>query len=559
MANKKCLVFETMNNISASMQIVESSNPKEIRLTGVFGVAGIKNNNNRIYDKQNYGMMVESLQKVIANEGCLGELEHPNSMNINLNNVSHKIESIEMNEDGTVTGTIVLIDTDKGRNAKAIIEAGVPLYISSRAAGSIDESGHVTLTSLKTYDLVGTPGFSQAKLNLSENQTFESLNESLCVIYENDDSDDLLSSDDDKDGKEDKKDKEEKEKDSNKESNSEDDSKKKEEKKEDNNKNNNDKEATMQDLKEAIDKLSEKIEDLTADLHVAQESLKEKDSEIQNLTEKLDSLDIPKINYSLVQEWIEKEFAPEFTEKLMESVNGEISNSTEIIAEGVQQWAVNEFAPVIENYITEEFAPEVQNWVCEEFAPEVQNWICEEFAPEVQGWITEEFAPEVQNWITEEFAPVIDNWVNEEFAPEQKNVIVEEVNNNVNAFMESRKQESLSNIDNLLEAIEKKGEVDEALQLLQQKQVDDKYKGVYVVENMPEEYRPRWEMVSEAKKEDIIRRSKMYNFTKPGVLESFWSTINFEEAPITESLEQPVQDTYHNNIFKKMALLRKGF
>jgi len=183
MTNKKCLVFETMNNVNATMQIVESSNPKELRLTGVFGVAGVKNNNNRIYDKQNYGMMVESLQKVIATEGCLGELEHPSSMNINLNNVSHKIESIEMNEDGTVTGTIVLLDTDKGRNAKAIIESGVPLFISSRAAGSIDESGHVTLTSLKTYDLVGTPGFSQAKLNLSENQTFECLNESMCIVY----------------------------------------------------------------------------------------------------------------------------------------------------------------------------------------------------------------------------------------------------------------------------------------------------------------------------------------------------------------------------------------
>ena len=546
MANKKCLVFETMNNISSSMQIVESSNPKEIRLTGVFGVAGVKNNNNRIYDKQNYGMMVESLQKVIATEGCLGELEHPNSMNINLNNVSHKIESIEMNEDGTVTGTIVLIDTDKGRNAKAIIEAGVPLYISSRAAGSIDESGHVTLTSLKTYDLVGTPGFSQAKLNLSENQTFESLNESCCIIYESDEEDQLDNdkSKDDQTPDDDKK--------------NSDNEKSEDNKEKDNNKNNDNKEATMQDLKEAIDKLSEKIEGLQADLHVAQESLEKKDEEIKNLTEKLDSIEIPEIKYSRIQEWVEKEFAPEFKDQLMESVNEEISNTTEVIAEGVQNWAVNEFAPVIESYITEEFAPEVQNWITEEFAPEVQNWVVEEFAPEVQNWITEEYSPEVQGWITEELVPTIDSWINEEFAPEHKSTILEEVNTNINAFMENRKEESLSNIDNLLEAIENKGKVDEALELLQQKQVDDKYKGIYVVENMPAEYMPRWEMLSEAKQQDIIRRSKMYNFTKPGVLESFWSTINFDEAPIVESQTEN-QDTYHTSIFKKMALLRKGY
>ena len=557
MTNKKCLVFETMNNVNSSMRIVESSNPKELRLTGVFGVAGIKNNNNRIYDKQNYGMMVESLQKVIANEGCLGELEHPNSMNINLNNVSHKIESIEMNEDGTVTGTIVLIDTDKGRNAKAIIESGVPLYISSRAAGSIDESGHVTLTSLKTYDLVGTPGFSQAKLNLSENQKFESLNESLCVIYESDD--DLLGGDDES-SKDDKKEKsDDKEEKTDKEDKKEEKSDKKDKKEEDNNKNNDNDKATMQDLKEAIDKLSEKIEGLTADLHVAQESLQEKDKQIQELTEKLENLEIPEIKYSKVQEWIENEFAPEFKEELMESVNEEIDNATETIAEGVQNWTINEFAPVLESYMTEEFAPEIQNWIVEEYSPEVQNWITEEYSPEVQNWITEEYSPEVQNWITEEFAPTVDNWINEEFAPEHKQQIVEEVNNNVNAFMENRKQESLSNIDNLLEAIENKGKVDEALELLKEKQVDDKYKGVYVVENMPAEYQPKWAMISEAKQQDIIRRSKMYNFTKPGVLESFWSTVDFEEKPINENLNNNVQDTYHLGIFKQMANLRKGY
>ena len=560
MANKKCLVFETMNNISSSMQIVESSNPKEIRLTGVFGVAGVKNNNNRIYDKQNYGMMVESLQRTIAAEGCLGELEHPNSMNINLNNVSHKIESIEMNEDGTVTGTIVLLDTDKGRNAKAIIEAGVPLFISSRAAGSIDESGHVTLTALKTYDLVGTPGFSQAKLGLSENQTFESINESMCIIYEKED-DDLLGGDSKDDGNKDDKGKGE----------GEGDDKTKETKTDDNNKNNDKKEVTMQDLKESIDALTKKVEELQADLHVANESLKNKDEEIKQLTEKLNEIQIPEIKYGKIQEWIENEFAPEFTNKIMESVNSTISEAKESVSESIKDWTTNEFAPIIESYITEEFAPEVQKWVCEEFAPEVQNWVCEEFAPEVENWIveeyspmienylTEEFAPTVEGWITEEFVPVVDKWINEEFAPEHKQTIVEEVNNNVNAFMEAKKQESLSNIDNLLEAIENKGKVDEALNLLQEKQVDEKYKGVYVVENMPTEYMPRWTMLSEAKQQEIIARSKMYDFTKAGVLENFWSTVDFEEKQkqVNESLE--VQDTYHNSIFKTMAKLRRGF
>jgi len=565
MANKKCLVFETMNNINSTMHIVESANPKEVRLTGVFGVAGVKNNNNRIYDKQNYGMMVESLQKVIANEGCLGELEHPNSMNINLNNVSHKIESIAMNEDGTVTGTIVLLDTDKGRNAKAIIEGGVPLYISSRAAGSIDESGHVTLTSLKTYDLVGTPGFSQAKLNLSENQTFESLNESCCIIYESDD--DLLGDDDSKEDKSDKKEKdskedkskEDKKEEDSKEDKKEEDSKEEKSDKKENNKNKEDNNITMKDVKDSIDQLAEKIESLEADLHVAKESLSEKDKLIQDLTDRLDEMSNVKINYDAIQEWVESEFGTQLQSNIEESIEDKINEATENIAEGIQNWVCEEFAPEVQNWVCEEFAPEVQNWITEEFAPEVQDWITEEFAPEVQnwiteeyspelqGWITEEFAPEVQNWITEEFAPVIDGWITEEYAPEQNKQILENL-----------KGEKLSTIDNLLEAIEGKQTTDAALEILKESKTEDKYKGIYAVENMPSEYMPQWTMVSEAKREEIIRRSRMYDFTKQGVLESFWSSVNFNEE-VTPIVETKIENPYHANIFARMKSLRKNY
>lgn len=555
------MVFETMNNINSSMHIVESSNPKEIRLTGVFGVAGVKNNNNRIYDKQNYGLMVESLQKVIATEGCLGELEHPNSMNINLNNVSHKIESIVMNEDGTVTGTIVLLDTDKGRNAQAIVKGGVPLYISSRAAGSIDESGHVTLTTLKTYDLVGTPGFSQAKLNLSENQTFESLNESMCIIYEGDDEnvDDLLNDDsgdsrsesDDKKSKDKDEDKEKdetkkKDKKSDKSEDKAEDSDKEDKDKEDNNKNKKDRKVDMEDLKQSIENLSKKIEDLQADLHIAKESLKEKDKKIDMLKEQIENLEMPTVNYEGIQSWIEEQFAPSFKEEVLDEVDENLNTKVESIGEGVQNWAINEFAPTLEGYMKEEFAPEIQNWITEEFAPEIQNWITEEYSPTIEGWINEELLP------------TVDNWINEECIPEHKSAIMEEMNNNVSEFLESKKTEKLSNIDNLLEAIENRGTKDEALELLKESKEDAKYKGVYVVENMPAQYKPQWEMATESKKEDIIRRSKMYNFTKSGVLESFWSTVDFNETPVVESkATENNMDSYHANIFAQMKRFAK--
>ena len=99
MTNKNCLLFETLGKVS-DLKVLESKSDGLMRLTGVFGVCGVRNNNNRIYDKDNYRQMVESLQKVISEQGCPGELEHPNSMNINLENVSSIIDGLKERKRG---------------------------------------------------------------------------------------------------------------------------------------------------------------------------------------------------------------------------------------------------------------------------------------------------------------------------------------------------------------------------------------------------------------------------------------------------------------------------
>ena len=546
MTDKRCLVYETLGSVS-NLQVSEAKGDGLMRLQGVFGVCGIKNQNNRVYDKDNYAQMVESLQKKIKESGCPGELEHPNSMNINLENVSHKIEDIQMNEDGTITGSIVLLNTPKGQIAKAIVEGGLPLFISSRGAGTITNEGRVTLSTIQTYDLVGTPGFSQAKLTLKTNQTLECLNEGLedtnetWVIVEGDD----LLNDDDK-----KKDepKEEPKKEEPKE----------EPKKEDDNKNNDNKDIDMKELKEAIDKLTEKVTSLEAELHVAQESLNEVKS-------------IKPTNYDGIQKWITEEFAPDFRTKIDEAISEKMnSNSNEEVMEAVKAWAndeltnqiknwvVEEFAPEVQNWIVEEFAPEVQNWVVEEFAPEVQNWIVEEYSPELQNWVTEEFAPEIQGWITEEFAPTMESWLMEEYTPEQSAIIEQKVNENVSAFMESQKAGRLDEIDGLLESIAAEGN-DDVNKIIKEQKEENKYKGIYVVENMPAEYLPSWQLLNESAQQAIIRSAKMYDFTKEGVLESFWANIDFgkkveETKPVVES-KNPIEN-YQNSIIANMKRLR---
>ena len=182
--SKKCLVYETLNNVKDLK--VENSNGL-MTLSGVFGVCGVRNNNHRVYEKKNYESCVNELKARIKEHGSVpGELEHPEGMNITLENISHKITDINISEDGVVSGTIQLLNTPKGKIAQSIVEGGLPLFVSSRATGTVDKGGNVTLESLSTYDLVGTPGFSQAKMHL--NESLENI-DNVYVLTINEDND----------------------------------------------------------------------------------------------------------------------------------------------------------------------------------------------------------------------------------------------------------------------------------------------------------------------------------------------------------------------------------
>ena len=177
---KTIKLYETLGSL-LDLQLNESTDGL-MHLEGVFGLCGVKNNNNRIYDRDNYAEMIEALQDKIAAKSLLGELEHSYSGVTSLENVSHRIDSLSIDEDGVVHGSLTLLNTPKGQIAQAIIKAGSPLFVSSKAVGTMDENGNVTLTRLFTYDIVCLPGFSEAKVTLKENETMEALNESATIM-----------------------------------------------------------------------------------------------------------------------------------------------------------------------------------------------------------------------------------------------------------------------------------------------------------------------------------------------------------------------------------------
>jgi hypothetical protein len=161
MAHKKLLILErsgeTLKTISDDGSVV---------LEGVFTQIGVRNKNNRIYEEKEFLPHVKDLQEKIKSKKLLGELDHPKSFDISLANVSHVIEKLEYDPSTKqVMGRIRLLDTDAGKQAKALVEAGVPLNISSRASGRVDENGKVKIQKLFTYDLVADPGFEAAELH----------------------------------------------------------------------------------------------------------------------------------------------------------------------------------------------------------------------------------------------------------------------------------------------------------------------------------------------------------------------------------------------------------
>ena len=161
-----------------------------MRVTGVAAVIGVKNRNNPIYTEQNYLYWIDKLQPLIKAGKLFGELEHAESDNINNNNISHKIEALWYDrKTKKVMITLLLLDTEKGKIAQSRIKAGGDISVSSRANGSVNSQGIATIDDLITYDIVGTPGFAESELYLSESldksnyARFKSSNSSECLMF----------------------------------------------------------------------------------------------------------------------------------------------------------------------------------------------------------------------------------------------------------------------------------------------------------------------------------------------------------------------------------------
>lgn len=161
-----------VENVGEDLKIKEKSS-NGIILEGVCAVFGEKNNNNRVYEKNEYLPHLSYLNEKISKKQLVGDLDHPPHFDVTLKSASHIIEGLEYDGDNRINIKLrILENTPNGKIAKALLEGGVNLSISSRAAGQVLNEGKVKLHKIFTYDLVGEPGFTEAILK-------EAISESL--------------------------------------------------------------------------------------------------------------------------------------------------------------------------------------------------------------------------------------------------------------------------------------------------------------------------------------------------------------------------------------------
>lgn len=158
----------------------------DIVMEGVCAVFDTKNNNNRIYEKAEYLPHLEYLNEKIEKGQLFGELDHPQNFDVSLKNVSHVVEKLWYDQgSNNVKIKVRLLNTPAGQIAKTLVESGCTISTSSRAAGQVMNEGKVKIQRIFTYDLVAEPGFSEAVLRRSVNESFQSNYSMLFESLEN--------------------------------------------------------------------------------------------------------------------------------------------------------------------------------------------------------------------------------------------------------------------------------------------------------------------------------------------------------------------------------------
>jgi len=172
----KTLLVDYISFSNANLTLTEGKETGgRMKLKGKLQEAEVKNGNGRVYPRETLEKEVNKyIKNLVESRGSMGELDHPESSIINLNNVSHLITKIWW-EGNNVMGELELLNTPSGKIAQELILNKIPVGISSRAMGSVKQMGESVEVQddleLVGWDLVSVPSTPNAYMTLTEGLT----------------------------------------------------------------------------------------------------------------------------------------------------------------------------------------------------------------------------------------------------------------------------------------------------------------------------------------------------------------------------------------------------
>ena len=152
----------TYNQAQLVTESQDENGNKSLHMEGIFVQGDKRNQNQRIYPVNEIAKAVKSIEERIkSGVSVLGEADHPDDLNINLDRVSHVITNMWMNgSDGY--GKLKILPTPMGNICKTLIESGCKIGVSSRGSGNVDDRGYVSDFEIITVDIVANPSAPDA-------------------------------------------------------------------------------------------------------------------------------------------------------------------------------------------------------------------------------------------------------------------------------------------------------------------------------------------------------------------------------------------------------------
>jgi len=157
-------LLESLTFDQAGIQIINEGegDKKNLYMKGVFIQGGVKNQNQRVYPLDEIQKAVNSIdERLKGGLSVLGEADHPEELTVNLDRVSHMIESMWMDGPNGI-GKLKILPTPMGNIVKTLLESGAKLGVSSRGTGNVNESGQVADFEIVTVDIVAQPSAPDA-------------------------------------------------------------------------------------------------------------------------------------------------------------------------------------------------------------------------------------------------------------------------------------------------------------------------------------------------------------------------------------------------------------